>query len=223
MHLDVDHSTLSQWLRGRRPMSARSVVALGEKLGLAPEKIQEYVDRAAREDRSGPSRPDGSLTAETVALIADWYHFALLELTRLREFRTDSRWIARVLDISVDEVNVALQRLIRLDLLDMASTHEWVDKSGDATVSIDALAPEDVKRLQDQSRCISAHAIRSVPLTLRDHTSITLAISSRALPRAFELVSRFRQQLIETLQDGEPDDVYQIEVALFPVTTLKHQ
>ena len=48
------------------------------------------------------------------------YHFAILELTRLSEFRADSRWIARVLDISVDEVNVALQRLIRLDLLDMA-------------------------------------------------------------------------------------------------------
>ena len=111
-------------------------------LGLSAAAIQGYVERAQRESDDGPFRTASFLTGETVALIADWYHFAILELTRLSEFRADSRWIARVLDISVDEVNVALQRLIRLDLLDMASTDRWVDTSGEACVSIDTLTPE---------------------------------------------------------------------------------
>jgi uncharacterized protein (TIGR02147 family) len=156
-----------------------------------------------------------------VSLIADWYHFALLELTRLVEFRPDSRWIARVLDVSVDEVNVALQRLIRLDLLEMASAGRWVDRSGDARVSLEALEPASVERLQDQARRRSVAALRAVPLTLREHTSITLAVNSAALPRAFELAARFRQQLVELLQEGPADDVYQVELSLFPLTTLK--
>ena len=223
VHVNVDHSTLSQWLRGRRPMTRRSIETLGETLGLSTAAIQGYVERAQRESDDGPFRTASFLTAETVALVADWYHFAILELTRLSEFRADSRWIARVLDISVDEVNVALQRLIRLDLLDMAATDRWVDTSGEACVSIDTLTPDGVDGLQTQSRRLSAAAVRHVPMTLREHTSITLAVNSAALPRAFELVSRVRQQLVELLQDGAADDVYQIEIALFPVTTIKHE
>ena len=127
-----------------------------------------------------------------------------------------------MLDVSVDEVNVALQRLIRLDLLDMASTDRWVDKSGDACVSIETLAPEAVDAMSGQHRRLAAAAARHVPMTLREHSTITFAINSAALPRAFELVSRFRQQLVELLREGAADDVYQLDIALFPVTTIKH-
>ena len=50
-----------------------------------------------------------------------------------------------------------------------------------------------------------------------------LAVNSEHLARAFELTARFRQQLIDLLRDGPADDVYQIEVAIFPVTTKKRE
>jgi hypothetical protein len=50
-----------------------------------------------------------------------------------------------------------------------------------------------------------------------------MAVNSAALPRAFELIARFRQQLVEVLQDGPADDVYQIDWAVFPVTTIKRE
>ena len=221
LHLDVDHSTLSQWLRGRRPITARSIETLGSKLGLSPPAIQQYVERSGREDR--PSRDAFLLTGETVSLLADWYHFAILELTRLDEFRCDSRWIARVLDISVDEVNLAIQRMIRLDLLDMESADRWVDRSGDAVVSLESLPPETLERRQEESRRLSNAAVRMAPMTVRDHSSITLAINSARLPRAVELIARCRQQLLDLLQDGAADDVYQIEISLFPITTLARE
>ncbi len=218
LHLGVDHSTLSQWLRGRRPITARSIETIGAKLGLSVDAIQRYLEHAGRDD--GASTPADVLTGETVSVIADWYHFAILELTRLEEFRCDSRWIARVLDISVDEVNLAMQRMIRLDLLDMESADRWVDRSGDARVSLESLPPDTLERQQDQSRRLSIAAVRTTPVTVRDHSSITLAINSARLPRAVELIARFRQQLIDLLQDGAADDVYQIEVALFPITRI---
>jgi len=221
LHLGVDHSTLSQWLRRRRPISARSIETLGPRLGLSPSAVQQYIEHSARDER--PPRDAFLLTGETVSLIADWYHFAILELTRLDEFRCDSRWIARVLDISVDEVNLAIQRMIRLDLLDMESADRWVDRSGDAVVSLESLPPETLERRQDESRRLSTTALRSVPMTVREHSSITVAINSEQLPRALELVARCRQQLLDLLQDGAPDDVYQIEISLFPITTLNRR
>ena len=223
LHLSVDHSTLSQWLRGRRPMTARSIESIGGMLGLSGPAIQSYIEHAQREGTNAPRLPCGVLTGETVEVIAAWYHFALLELTRLAEFRPDIRWIARVLDISVDEVNIALQRLIRLDLLDMAAADRWTDKSGDASVDLGTLAPDTIEERQAATARLSAGACRRVPLTCRDHSSIMMAVNSASLPRAFELVSRFRQQLVELLGDGDTDDVYQIDIALFPVTTLKNE
>jgi transcriptional regulator with XRE-family HTH domain len=221
MHLGVDHSTLSQWLRGRRPISARSIETIGATLGLPHETIGRYVDHAGRDpDGAAPPALD-ALAGETVDLVAEWYHFAILELTRIESFQADSRWIARVLDISVDEVNVALQRLIRLDLLEMSASDRWTDTTGDVRVSLDGLTDATRERLQHDACRGSLAAMRTVPFASRDHTSMTLAVNSGALPRAFELVARFRQQLAELLQEGAADDVYQIEIAMFPVTTLK--
>jgi transcriptional regulator with XRE-family HTH domain len=217
LHLGVDHSTLSQWLRGRRPITARSIETIGAKLALPADAIGRYLERAGRDD--GAATAD-ILTGDTFSVIADWYHFAILELTRLGEFRCDSRWIARVLDVSVDEVNLAVQRLIRLGLLEMESVERWSDRSGDARVSLDSLPSEALERQQAQTKQLSLAAVRTAPVTLRDHSSITLAIDSAKLPRAVELIARFRQQLIDLLQDGAADDVYQIEIAIFPVTTI---
>lgn len=221
MHLDVDHSTLSQWLRGRRPLTARTIEALAGRLDVPRHRIREYIEYAAHASSDGDAIDQ--LTSDTACLIGDWYHFAILELVRLDEFRPDSRWIAQVLGISVDEVNVALQRLLRLDLLEMNAQDCWTDKSGDAAVSVDALGAAAIGRLQEQVQRLSVTAVRDVPLRLRDHTSITVAVNTARLPQAFELVARFRRQLVELLHENPRDDVYRIEVAIFPVTTLKRR
>ena len=80
------------------------------------------------------------------------YHYAILELVRLKEFRPDSRWIARMLGITTDEVNIALNRLIRLGLLEMVDRKRGVDKSGDTAESIDEFACVAVERLSEQVR-----------------------------------------------------------------------
>jgi transcriptional regulator with XRE-family HTH domain len=105
--LAVDHSTLSRWMRQRRPMSARSIEQLGARLRMPAKQVRVFVEHRGSEG-------------------AD---FAILELVRRSTFRPDSRWIASRLHITVDEVNVALQRLLRLDLLEMTSADRWTIKS----------------------------------------------------------------------------------------------
>ncbi len=128
-----------------------------------------------------------------------------------------------MLDVSVDEVNLAIQRMIRLGLLEMESADRWSDRSGNARVSLESLPPDTLERQQKQSKQLSIAAIRTTPVTVREHSSITLAINSARLPRAVEVIARCRQQLVELLQDGAPDDVYQVEIALFPVTTITRE
>jgi len=51
-------------------------------------------------------------------------------VNRQPEFRTDCRWIAAKTGVSVDEVNVAISRLLRLGLLEARSRGRWKDRTG---------------------------------------------------------------------------------------------
>jgi transcriptional regulator with XRE-family HTH domain len=48
-HLGVDHSTLSQWLRGRRTISSRAIERLGARLRLPRWQVRVFSVREAHE------------------------------------------------------------------------------------------------------------------------------------------------------------------------------
>jgi predicted enzyme related to lactoylglutathione lyase/transcriptional regulator with XRE-family HTH domain len=126
--LAIDPATLSQLVRGRRRMTARTIRRIGTALGLASEEIAKYVrfeDKPATKQPPGALRTLDELEKDLAALVEEWQHHAILELTTLEDFRPDTRWIARVLDTPPDTVNVALQRLTRLGLLKMVSSSKW--------------------------------------------------------------------------------------------------
>ena len=99
--LSVDHSTLSQILRGKRRLTGRSVRAFGRRLRLAAPQIAELC----------------ALENEAAVLAA---------LDR-PNFQADSRWVASMVGIPVDEVNVTLQRLLRKRIMSMEGD-SWVTR-----------------------------------------------------------------------------------------------
>jgi transcriptional regulator with XRE-family HTH domain len=217
--LGVDASTLSQWLRGRRPLTAKTITSIGSQLGLSSEEIGRYVEHEARHTGLTPS--DSVLAADTAALIAEWHHFAILELVALDAFRPDSRWVANVLGISVDDVNIALQRLLHLGLLDMRSPRLWVDRSGDAVLDLRALDAATLNRMRVTLLERALAAVARQPSALQDHSAVTVAINAAMVPRAVELIAKFRQQLLELLRQGPADDIYQLDIGLFPLTSQR--
>ena len=97
-HLDCNHSTLSQWIRGVRPVSPESIDHLCRRLGIAGmdrRRICELTD------------PD----------------LLVLEAARSSSART-SPSLAEALGMSVDEVNLSLTKLMRLHVLRMQG-REW--------------------------------------------------------------------------------------------------
>ena len=222
LQVDKDHSTLSQLLRGKRPMTEKTIEQIGSKLGLERDLIDSFI---AREKLAGPHDAPlaevQQLTQDTAELVSDVYHYTILELVRLAEFKPDSRWIARVLGISTDEVNVALNRLIRLGLLSMEARDRWVDKSGDTAASFDEFTGIAIQRLSEQVRRLFMAALRETPPEYRAHSSTTMAVNTARLPAALELITKFRRELADSLESGDGcDEVYQLEISLFPISNV---
>ena len=53
----------------------------------------------------------------TFKIISDWYHYAILELTELKEFESDINWISQRLGISKIEAHMGIKRLKNIGLM----------------------------------------------------------------------------------------------------------
>jgi uncharacterized protein (TIGR02147 family) len=126
-YLGIDHSTLSQIMRGKRALTADMIHRLAAPLKLSDTEIQVFVAYELVRATETPARTITMkrLIEDTLALISKPVHFQLIELARTGSFQPDSRWIARVLDTSVDEVNMAITRLMRLGFLRFVDANSW--------------------------------------------------------------------------------------------------
>jgi transcriptional regulator with XRE-family HTH domain len=97
--LGVHHSTVSRLLHGTRPVPVRTVVQVAERLRMTQAQLAELL---ALEDAA-----------------------AVVEAIGRPAFRADSRWLASVTGVSVDRVNIVLQKLLRVGSLRMRSPERW--------------------------------------------------------------------------------------------------
>ncbi|MBV9960482.1 MAG: TIGR02147 family protein [Acidobacteria bacterium] len=162
LQLDVDHSTLSQVLRGKRRLTTQMIEKFGRRLNLSQEDIEAFVAQAElmKSGKTVMASMAQQLTLDAVQLLSDTRHQSILELLQLEYFRPDVRWIARVLNTAPDEVNIALSRLLRLGLLEMATPDRWLDKSDSLCRDRNDFAAQVIRKLSEQVRKLSARSGR---------------------------------------------------------------
>jgi uncharacterized protein (TIGR02147 family) len=159
-----------------------------------------------------------TLELDRLRILSDWYHFAILELTRLRGFAPEPAWIHRQLggQVSLGEVLEALRRLLRLGLL------EKTPEGSLRKTSVYLATPSDVpdaalRRLQAAWIQKAATALDTQPVTQRDITGHLMAICRDRLPEAKRRIREFRHELARFLEGEDADAVYQLNVQLFEV------
>ncbi|MEP7345768.1 MAG: DUF4423 domain-containing protein [Gemmatimonadaceae bacterium] len=161
--LGIDHSTLSQILRGKRRVTPRTIEGIGRSLRIAPERIADFATFERDHPPVAlavPSRDEAvRMARDLVELLTHWVHFAILELTSLEAFRPDSRWIAQVLGITADEVNVAIARLVRYRLLDMTSPTRWEDRSRTQGTAMEDFVRYAVTQISDEARDLARRSL----------------------------------------------------------------
>jgi uncharacterized protein (TIGR02147 family) len=237
LQLGINHSTLSQLLRGKRVMTPRMVESLGERLGLRAEEIDAFVERERQTQVRSYSNEIRLLTLDTLALVSDGVHQSILELTHMEGFIPDSRWIARTLDLTTDEVNMALSRLTRLGLLEMAGADRWVDRSGvdesGADGYGDAFAQQVIRRLSEQVRRLSSPKSNPPPGQMSCQTTgvgarerveapgevaipaaARIEIGATQLPAVMRFIDQLRRGATDLKREGKE---YQVEINLQPI------
>jgi uncharacterized protein (TIGR02147 family) len=222
----------SQVLSGKRELSESKGVSLATRLGWTAQQSRiflqlirlrktsdpglrkELLSQLQEEKASDQVIRHFSLSAKRFAVVSDWYHFAILELTELKGFRTEPAWIARKLGISPLEVELAIERLTDLGLLSLRDGKLEKEKN----CSIGDIPSEAIRKFHRQNIERAARALKAQPFEQRHVSGTTMAIDSRRLPLAIKRINRFRQELMKELEQGERNHVYQLNVQLFRLT-----
>ena len=166
-------------------------------------------------------RPDqkfSTLQLDQMRIISDWYHFAVLEMTNLKNFSSDPQWITRRLGGSVNQSQVleAIERLCRLGLLEKDA------KGNLKKTSVRLATPTDIpnKSLRKFHKTMlekAAVALEEQRVETRDISGHMLVIDRKKIPEAKRMIQDFRRRLADFLETPEGDAVYQIGIQLFDV------
>ncbi len=222
--LKVEPSALSQMINGKRPITEKMKLRLGSALGIGTDQLSKIPNSDIAAVASLKNNTEvQKLTLDTFATISDWYHYAILELTHVIGFQSDPQWISQRLGITKSEVNIALERLLRLELLKKDAKGKWIDASenGELTQLTSAQTSDAARKYQTQLLELSKHAVQEVPLSQRNHTSVTLCFDPGDMSKAIARITEFRRAFARDFQPKKAKEVYQLQISLFPLTKSK--
>jgi uncharacterized protein (TIGR02147 family) len=227
--LGISCSRLSEVLSGRYGLSREASLGIAARLGLSPTEQQFFGDLVeSRHARSRVKRelakarlklrkkttPENRLALDRFQLIADWYHYAILELTYLDGFQSDAVWIARFLEISETTARDAIERLQRLGLLIVrdgrfAAVDDFFDTESD-------VPSQALRKFHRQILEKAIDAIHLQTVHERELSAMVLAVRREQIPEAKTFIREFQREFVRRFGDGaNKDDVYTLSTQFF--------
>jgi len=220
--LGVSSGALSEIFKGKRALSSGQKKKMAEVLRLSPQEQLDFFEDDLPENLRPVRREVFQLSVDQFHLITEWWHFGILNLLRTKGFRLDQDWIAARLGLPAKIVSEALERLFRLGHLKRASGKVLREHARVETK--DEFFDLSVQKSHLENTKLIEKSLLENPLAVRDHTSLTIAIHRKSIKRAKELIRIFQDQFereIETVRDGDADEVYRLSISFFPLTQIK--
>lgn len=225
--LSIPVSSLSEIMNEKRPMTRKLCERIGGALNMSPEQIDAFSakphgnsQKSAQEVLEENYR---QLALDSFYIISEWYHYGILQLIKTKGFKNNPTWIAKRLGIQEEQVKIAIERLMRLGVLEEGKNGKLIDNTKGNTSHLKSdFTNHQLKNFQINALEKGITALKEIPIELRDNTSMTMAISKKALPFAKEEIKKFRRQLTKKLEAfDEPDEVYQLAISLTPLTNIE--
>jgi uncharacterized protein (TIGR02147 family) len=231
-NLGISPATLSMVLSGKKNLSLESANQIAAKLNLEPKEADYFsllvqVEAAKSMDIKekiierlnalNPKRARADLTLEYFRIISDWYHFAILMLTEIKDFEFNPASVSKRIGISRFEAETAIERLTKLDLLekDPKNAKKYKRVKGDIVFKSDHTS----EALQKYNRQILEKAIESVKTQTAKERLIgseVIAINQAQLKEANNLMEDFFSKILTLAQNADKKtDVYCVGVQIF--------
>lgn len=203
--LEMTPSQLSLIMNEKKGLSETSALRIAKKLSLNPKDTEIFCSLVLSLDsKSKAKRAEAliklsqldlakSITLDSFRVIADWYHFAIMELTMQKGFKSDLLYISNQLGISKFEAEQAIQRLERLDLIEK-SNGRWRQTEIDLSTPND-IPSDAIKKFHKQVLQKAMDAITFQSTEDREISSLIIGINKTDLPKYKNIIRKFHREI----------------------------
>ena len=216
--VDVSPAVLSRILSGKRRLTFNLATRIADALHLGPiERETLYSFFIGGKEESDEDRHEKELSIDVFNAMKEWYHYGITQLLYIDSFNEDPKWIAKMLSITEIEAKMAIDRLLRLEILDRDENGRLFRTATHLSTSTD-IASAGIRHFQKQILEKSIVSLESDDIMERDITSITIAINEDRIPEAKKEIMRFRKKMAEFLAEGDKTRVYNLGIHLIPLS-----
>jgi uncharacterized protein (TIGR02147 family) len=224
--LGISSGRLSEILSGKSPLTEKKARSIIDKLSLDTQDKQyflrlvenEYHFRSQTRGQTKTTTTTRKLNIEEFSVICDWEYFSLMALIETSTFKSESKWIAKKLGISVTRTQEVLGRLQKLGFI---SREDGEYKNTHRSLSTLTDIPSSALR-KANTECIQhgLEKMNTIDVHLRDITSITLPVNIKKIKEAKMLIRKFKAQMSRLLAKDETTEIYNLNIQLVPVSQL---
>lgn len=217
--LEVSPAQLSQILSGKRKLSQKHASRFADRLGLSPREKTDFLTSLIAPEialtHSAENAARENLKEEEFRSIAEWYHFAILSLLETKNAKSDPRWISRRLGIPIATANEAIERLVKLGILERTTKLKQCRPPLQVVSDIPSAA---IRKHHRQTLQLAENRLETTPKEMREYHSITFPANPARLKNVEKIIDRFLTDISKEMEDQDASEVYTLAVQLFPAT-----
>ena len=216
--LGVSSGALSEIMQGKRPLTSQLKKKLADKLQLSPlEQAAFFEDETPGHLKQ--SRFDyHRLTTDQFHMIADWWHYGILNLLKTKGFKATPMFIARRLGLTPRVAEEAWERLLRLGHIKRVG--QRVQREFPRMETSDDVMDLSIRKSHLEDTRLIENSLIEVPIELRDHTSMTVVMNKKDIKKAKELIRLFQDKFSDEIEVDPGEEVYRLSIALFPLSKV---
>lgn len=226
--LGLSQSFLSQIFNEKRKLSDEAGVMIAEKLKLKGTKKRLFANLVRLEQISNPEgkrllkveiekllnrqanfKP---LDEDNFKAIADWHYFAILELTALDNFRSDLPWISRKMKLPLIEVKVAVERLMRMGLLQKIEGRLVKTEKNYIFENVSSAA---IRKHHRDTLALARSALLEQEMAHREFFTVVFPMDPLKINEVKRRIREFSEELTADMQETKPKSVYKLAVQFF--------
>lgn len=174
-----------------------------------------YLKELERADKRYRAR---TVSGDDFSIISDWYYSPILELTKVKDFDMQPEAIAAKLNISIQEARIAINQLLKLGLIEGSEgTYTKTRKVIQTNTDVPSLS---IRKHHQQMMQLARFALEEQNVYEREISSMTIAINKSQISQIKKLISDFKSNLSEIINDeNDKDKVYQLNIQFFDLTS----
>lgn len=219
--LDLSPSMLSQVMSGARSLSPKTAVKIAKRCGFPDEVKERFLSLTLGADFNTVAVNSKDTDFRTIEMdqfvkISSWKHYAILSLGRLRNVRLNSAWIASRLNISEAEAQAALDDLEAVRLLELKG--DYYHSSGRSIRTRSDVPSKAIREFHSGLMDKAKESLNTCPVDARDITAVTMGINKKRMRVVKKRIKDFRRELMKYMSEGKQDEIYALQISLFPLT-----